>query len=197
VRDSDGTVVFSIGAALTGGSKKTVQFAPKHQKPVLHLSRNGGPSAPEQELLRFIREHHIRVFNVSGRCCCPSNLWATRPGAREGNGRGCTSQTRRSLGHLANITPGIAASAGRLVASSLAPSLCASMPHVGPAPVVQFLLRARRKPPTFMSLVWQGMQELLSFWLMVLPGATCPAKWASVRVLKGGRQARPQPHGTM
>ena len=42
VRDSDGTVVLSIGPALTGGSKKTVNLAHKHGKPVLHLSRDGG-----------------------------------------------------------------------------------------------------------------------------------------------------------
>ena len=33
-RDSDGTVVFSIGAILTGGSKKTVELARKHRRPV-------------------------------------------------------------------------------------------------------------------------------------------------------------------
>ena len=59
-RDSDGTVVFSIGENLTGGSKKTVELARKHRKPVLHLSRNGGPAPPEIELLRFIEDHRIR-----------------------------------------------------------------------------------------------------------------------------------------
>jgi hypothetical protein len=33
VRDSDGTVLFSLVAELTGGSKKTVDFAKKHHKP--------------------------------------------------------------------------------------------------------------------------------------------------------------------
>ena len=66
VRDSDGTVVFSIGATLTGGSKKTVTLAQKHRKPVLHLSRDGGLIPPEQELLNFIRQHNIRVLNVAG-----------------------------------------------------------------------------------------------------------------------------------
>ena len=33
VRDSDGTVVFSIAAVLTGGSKKTVLLARKHGSP--------------------------------------------------------------------------------------------------------------------------------------------------------------------
>ena len=65
-RDSDGTVVFSIGENLTGGSKKTVELARKHRKPVLHLSSNGGPAPPEIELLRFIEEHRINVLNVAG-----------------------------------------------------------------------------------------------------------------------------------
>ena len=66
VRDSDGTLVFSIATMLTGGSKKTVDLARKHRKPVLHLSRNGGELSPEQELQRFLSEHHIRVLNVGG-----------------------------------------------------------------------------------------------------------------------------------
>jgi predicted Rossmann fold nucleotide-binding protein DprA/Smf involved in DNA uptake len=37
VRDSDGTVVFSIEAALKGGTKETIDFARKHGKEVLHL----------------------------------------------------------------------------------------------------------------------------------------------------------------
>src|ERR1035437_10687568 len=41
VRDSDGTVVFSVAAELTGGSKKTVFLAHKHGKPVLRISRGG------------------------------------------------------------------------------------------------------------------------------------------------------------
>jgi hypothetical protein len=66
VRDSDGTVVFSIKPVLTGGSRKTVDLARKHGKPVLHLWRDGGPAAPERELLHFIAANHIRVLNVAG-----------------------------------------------------------------------------------------------------------------------------------
>jgi len=66
VRDSDGTVVFSVMATLTGGSKKTVELAHKHGKPVLHLWRDGGPAQPEQLLLSFITEHQIRTLNVAG-----------------------------------------------------------------------------------------------------------------------------------
>ncbi len=66
VRDSDGTVVFSIAPVLTGGSKKTVELAHRYHKPVLHLWRDGGVSSPEQALLRFIRDNKIRVLNVAG-----------------------------------------------------------------------------------------------------------------------------------
>ena len=49
VRDSDGTVVFSIERRLTGGSKKTVEFAQNHGKPCLHLSaRADGDKAAER-----------------------------------------------------------------------------------------------------------------------------------------------------
>ena len=66
VRDSDGTVVFSIAPVLTGGSKKTMDFARKHGKPCLHLSRQAdGAEAPER-LRAFIRQHGIRTMNVAG-----------------------------------------------------------------------------------------------------------------------------------
>ena len=40
VRDSDGTVIFSLAEVLTGGSKKTQELAAKHQKNCLHLSKH-------------------------------------------------------------------------------------------------------------------------------------------------------------
>lgn len=66
VRDSDGTVVFSIAPALTGGSRKTVALAQKHGKPVLHLAQEGGPALPEQALRRLIEKHNIKMRNVAG-----------------------------------------------------------------------------------------------------------------------------------
>jgi len=64
-RDSDGTVVFSIGAVLSGGSKKTVTLAQKHGKPVIHISRTATPN-PGEALLQFVRTHGIRILNVAG-----------------------------------------------------------------------------------------------------------------------------------
>jgi len=66
VRDTDGTAVFSIAPVLTGGSKKTVELAHKHRKPVIHIARDGGPASPAQALLRFIQDNKIKVLNVAG-----------------------------------------------------------------------------------------------------------------------------------
>lgn len=65
-RDSDGTVVFSMGEVLTGGSQKTVELARKHGRPVLHLSKVSGVPVAAVALRRFIGEHDIKVLNVAG-----------------------------------------------------------------------------------------------------------------------------------
>jgi Circularly permutated YpsA SLOG family len=64
VQDSDGTVVFSIGATLTGNSRKTVEFAMKHIKPVIHISSK--TENPAEALLKFIRVNGIKILNVAG-----------------------------------------------------------------------------------------------------------------------------------
>ena len=66
VRDSDGTVVFSTGAVLKGGSLETVTVAEKHQKPVLHVSRDHDGAVAGEKLAKFIEEHRIQVLNVAG-----------------------------------------------------------------------------------------------------------------------------------
>jgi hypothetical protein len=65
VRDSGGTVIFTIKATLTGGSKKTAEFAGKHQKPCLHLSAEAS-SDPASELRLFVQSKGIKVLNVAG-----------------------------------------------------------------------------------------------------------------------------------
>jgi hypothetical protein len=66
VRDSDGTVVFSIDPLLTGGSKKTIELARKHGRPCLHLSaKTDGDKAPGS-LKDFIQGHGIAILNVAG-----------------------------------------------------------------------------------------------------------------------------------
>ena len=54
----------SIASVLTGGSKKTIDFAVKHSKPWLHLHK--GAAFPESALLKFIQEHEIATLNVAG-----------------------------------------------------------------------------------------------------------------------------------
>lgn len=66
VRDSEGTVIFSIAATLVGGSKHTAEMASRHGKPCLHLSRERDGEAAAGKLLEFLVEHHIQVLNVAG-----------------------------------------------------------------------------------------------------------------------------------
>ena len=65
VRDSDGTVIFSVDSALKGGSKYTQQCAVMHDKPCLHLRRDQSDRAADR-LVEFIRDHRIKVLNVAG-----------------------------------------------------------------------------------------------------------------------------------
>jgi hypothetical protein len=64
VRESDGTGIFTIGPKLTGGSKKTAEFATAAGKPWLHI-RSGQYDGPIR-LLDFIRDHKIQVLNIAG-----------------------------------------------------------------------------------------------------------------------------------
>jgi hypothetical protein len=41
VRDSDGTLILTLSAVLTGGSLLTQNLARKHSRPSLHVSRDG------------------------------------------------------------------------------------------------------------------------------------------------------------
>lgn len=67
VRDSDGTVVFTLSHSTTGGSLKTIQFARSLNKPCLHVSRSGPDySDPALRLQQFAMEHRIRTINVAG-----------------------------------------------------------------------------------------------------------------------------------
>jgi hypothetical protein len=69
VRDSDGTVVFTLAEEVTGGSLRTIGFAKKLGKPCLHLSREVGLFGyrdRSQLLQEFVREHSIRRLNVAG-----------------------------------------------------------------------------------------------------------------------------------
>lgn len=64
VRDSDGTVVFTFAAEVTGGSLKTIGFAKKHRKPCLHISKDGDEQITT--LRKFVADHGIGTLNVAG-----------------------------------------------------------------------------------------------------------------------------------
>ena len=64
VRDSDATIVFSINPVLSGGSKKTLEFAHKHNKPCLHL--HAGMADAGERLRSFVHLGEIHVLNVAG-----------------------------------------------------------------------------------------------------------------------------------
>jgi hypothetical protein len=67
VRDSDATVIFTISSQLSGGSKRTAEFAAKHRKRWIHLpQRASSYEDPALILQRFVDEHEIRILNVAG-----------------------------------------------------------------------------------------------------------------------------------
>jgi hypothetical protein len=65
VRDSDGTVIFSLTEQLHGGSLLTASCAQQYGKPYLHLWPQDH-LVPSHELASFVQANHIRVLNVAG-----------------------------------------------------------------------------------------------------------------------------------
>src|SRR4029077_925972 len=53
VRDSDGTIIFTVRTTLSGGSLKTAEFARKYGRPWLHVHRGQPVEAPELSLRQF------------------------------------------------------------------------------------------------------------------------------------------------
>ena len=67
VRDSDATVIFTIAPTLTGGSKRTAEFAEKHKKPWIHLTqRSSSYESPALLLQQFITDNGVETLNVAG-----------------------------------------------------------------------------------------------------------------------------------
>jgi hypothetical protein len=64
VRDSDGTVVFTLARRVTGGSKRTIHFANQLKKPCKQICM--ASYRPVEDLRRFVARHGIRVLNVAG-----------------------------------------------------------------------------------------------------------------------------------
>lgn len=66
VRDSDATVIFSIGPVITAGSKFTATCAALHRKPCVHISKAlDGPNAATK-LRAFLQRHTVKCLNVAG-----------------------------------------------------------------------------------------------------------------------------------
>jgi hypothetical protein len=64
VRDTGGTVILSIEHELTSGSRKTAEFAVKHNKPCLHIHL--GQENAAQALRDFVADNGIATLNVAG-----------------------------------------------------------------------------------------------------------------------------------
>src|ERR1043166_6235412 len=63
--DSDGTVIFTMGKELSGGSKDTATIAARLKKPWMHLSKSDALD-PAEELRLFLKENSIKILNVAG-----------------------------------------------------------------------------------------------------------------------------------
>jgi hypothetical protein len=64
VRDSDGTVIFSLAARLAGGSAHTAACIRRLVKPWLHLTP--AVPLPARRLREFVAAHSIHTLNVAG-----------------------------------------------------------------------------------------------------------------------------------
>jgi hypothetical protein len=70
VRDSDGTLIFSLNRRLTGGTQLTEQLARKWKRPCLVLSKEEHPAGSETQaaaaLHEFVDTNRIEILNVAG-----------------------------------------------------------------------------------------------------------------------------------
>lgn len=67
VRDSDGTVIFSLKTDLEGGSEITANFCMSYHKPWLRLVRTDGTDDElAARLLEFTTRHALKTLNVAG-----------------------------------------------------------------------------------------------------------------------------------
>jgi len=62
VRDSDGTVIFTLSDQLKGGSLKTVNFAIELRKPFIQIS----PHVDPKYLAQFLASRSVGTLNIAG-----------------------------------------------------------------------------------------------------------------------------------
>lgn len=100
VRDSDGTVVFSLTAVITGGSRETVEWAQKHGRPYLHVCAEVDADKAPGLVARFIREHGIQALNVAGRGRIRDEDFDERPFPKAENADDSLIECVSIVGHL-------------------------------------------------------------------------------------------------
>lgn len=66
VRDSDGTVIFSISKAIFEGTLLTVELAKKYEKPCIHICRKLIDINPVSQFQLFLSRFEIVNLNVAG-----------------------------------------------------------------------------------------------------------------------------------
>jgi len=66
IRDSHGTVIFSVSEALAGGTLLAANVARRLKKPLLHLCPSANPADAAKRLKAFVARHKITVLNVAG-----------------------------------------------------------------------------------------------------------------------------------
>jgi hypothetical protein len=64
VVDSDFTVIFTIKSALSGGSKRTMEYAHKHGRAAVHICE--ATPAAAAYLADFVKRHGVKTLNVAG-----------------------------------------------------------------------------------------------------------------------------------
>jgi hypothetical protein len=64
VRDSDGTLVFTLEPELHGHALKAFKYAEEQEKPCIHIA--GASEQTGADLRAFIEERNIRTLNVAG-----------------------------------------------------------------------------------------------------------------------------------
>ena len=62
VRDSDGTLIFTIKPTLSGGSLRTAEYAQKKGKPLLHIHQGSDPKS----VLPWLAANLIQTLNIAG-----------------------------------------------------------------------------------------------------------------------------------
>ncbi len=64
VRDSDATLVLTLGPKTAGAAQKAVSYAKKQKKPILHLHR--GLLGVSEKIVGFLDKYYVRRLHLTG-----------------------------------------------------------------------------------------------------------------------------------